>query len=464
MSVSVTYNGYTLPNQIGKFNLSQDYDRMTFGTNFLVTSSTVSGLVAACSAAESAISEKWEDLVVVFDGNPEYSFSHSANTGFNGFAKISKVGGNLDTELAREYSFSFTCDLPSDKSGLGGRRYFSYSVTFSANRQRSVSFNFEYTATASPLKGSKENFDDNSEGLANIVLTSLGGSYDIVTKNSNTDDQDKVTTGYIEYTEILDSETSSVINDTDIVQANCQYSLDLSQSIGISQTTEFSQTPIVNVGLSYSAKVNRESVSSSTNIEAVYREKVRPWIISHSFDVLGLNNFENAGSSYITHSDSYIYNPTNYTISGSISFSAPRSQTMVVELNEVIRDNIDAGTVYRKLWNGIKNSYAKYTMGSTRTVSRSVSVHQLSSPVSNIAPLANPNLELTRTNSSTSVREIGVGSSSFTGDSVRVFVHQTTFNESYIYINREAVATGGGSASEDEQSRGERVPVITETG
>ena len=111
---TIVYNGYTLPNVFGKFSVGQDEKKFTFSCTFLVASDTEAGLVAAIATAEEKLSEKWKNLSVTLGDTLEYSFSHSANTGFLAQPNLSVLTNSLHTGRSRAYKFSVTVGLPFD--------------------------------------------------------------------------------------------------------------------------------------------------------------------------------------------------------------------------------------------------------------------------------------------------------------------------------------------------------------
>ena len=395
MGVDVTYNGKDLPNVYGPFNFVNNYNQMSFRCNFVVKGSSKSDLVNKCDEIEEKVREPYEAFSVDFGGSNEHSFSHDLNTYFLPDAKVSVVQDEKNTATTRHYQFEINAQLPADKDGFGFRRDAHFDIFLDASRRTTVKFSFVYTASPAPNAASSiENFNTNAIIFADTIISSLPGTYELVHQSSKTEHEEKITHGILVFQEILNAETEDEFDLSELVDVRASYTMSFMQAIGttISETIfssegNLSSIPLVKVSISYTAKLNSDIISSDDELESVYRDKVKPFIIKRSFDVLGQKNFPNAGSTYIVESDLHNYDPTDFSIYGKLSFLAPRTLTDIIHLSEVLRIRRHEGRSYVKLWDQEDNSYSRWTRGSEETVLRTITITRIGAPVEQIPEL-----------------------------------------------------------------------------
>lgn len=444
MAITVSYNGESLPNVYGSYQFSHDYRSFTFSCNFQVDGSSAANLISQCNDIEEKLREPFEDLVVGFGGANDYSLSHDDNTYLLSSPEISIIDDN-NTETTRTYNFKVTAFLPADKSGFNFRREASFDIKKDQAGKRMVVFSLTYTAGDS--SSSLENFDAHAETYCESVLGNLdpAGAFEIVAINRSTEHEQKITQGSIAYKEVIDAETKGTFNTSAIVGMSVDYSTSFEREIGLSETApELVQIPGTSVNIRFSASVDKDQVASDADFEAIYRTQVKPWIIEHSFAVLGLGNFAEAGASAIITADPHSHNRSNSTISGSISFLAPNSLTQIISLSEVITEEEDLGQTLIKLWDRKNYTYSKWEMGAERGVIRNISVRQLTAPVTFITPLGE-GLVLRNRRRTTSPRRIGAGAEAVApGISVGLDVFETSFQEVYTFVAEVAQEEGEG--------------------
>jgi len=164
---------------------------------------------------------------------------------------------------------------------------------------------------------------------------------------------------------------------------------------------------------------------------------VKPWIIKHSFDILGLSNIDQSGDFYITQNDIEDFNPTNYTISGSLTFTAPQTQSSIIALSEKVDETVDFGLQYKKIWDGLPNTYSQWKTGSTRNITRTISISQLQTAPGDPVPLSvsDPSFFLLSVRKSSEVQRVGVGSADDAAETVFLDVHRSTFIENYLFVD-----------------------------
>lgn len=443
MSVAVTYNDYELPNIFGKFGFRQDYNKAVFSCNFRVEESSASALVAECKDAEAALRKPYQNLLVQFDGNTELSFSHDDNTGLNISPSISKIEDEQATETSRAYHFECSLQLPADLEDFNFRQSASFDISEDPSSLKTVTFNVVYTASPSPSEaGSFANFVAHAETYTNSVISTMSENFELISKKSNTGDQDKFTSGTLVYKEIGDNQAESAIDDPDIKNVSAVYRVEHTQEQDIAPSSGFQAPNQVRVFINYTAKIAK-SVAVSENSEAdfgrqsiaqKYQEIIRPWLIEHSFDVLNLTDFENAGNEYIIERDSRQIDPFNRTVSGTLVLFCPKTFGEVLAVSETLTTKTDRGKILRKLWNRKKDSYYRYNIGSSTFVSRNIMVYRIGGEVD--IPELTGNLEIIEDSRTVTQKNLGEGLENGSEFTNAVTATRTTISESYVVVDR----------------------------
>ena len=427
LDLEVIYNGYTIPTSYNEFEFRHDYNKVEFSCVFAIAP-------ASASAAEAALRVHNKNLTVSFGGTPIYNYSHSANTGMLTTPNLVKISNRSDSDLLRFYKFSVSAELPADSTDDNYRREGRYTINYLPSRQREIRFSGLYTAGGTDTAIEKYNHSTNGgKSWASSVLASLGGDFELISENVSSEHKDKLVNFTLSYREILSPESESNNNEANIVISYCTYSVDFDQIIGRSELTDqYQQIPKITISLRYSCTVDKEKVPADTGINTIYRNIVRPWLIKHSKDILGLSNFKNFGSSFfICESESYSIG-TGYTVTGDITFSCPKQVDQIIHLEEHITTQEDFGVIVQKLWNGKDYNYNKTYVGGERYLNRIVTVSQLSHTPAD--PVGHPDQkwQLLSRSKSEYVREYGIGTPSQGLKSVLVF--SASFAEKYIYI------------------------------
>ena len=436
--VSVTYNSETLPNVYGEIYFANDYTSGTFRCNFLVKGTSAANLVSLCNNLEEKLREPYQDATIVFGGTTEYQLRHSQNEALNTMPSVSIIQSPLQTETSRAYSFELRFEMPADLSGFNFRRFANYTVNENAQKQQTISFSLEYTAGGSD--SSSTNFDDHAQTYTDSIVSTFTGTFEIIDLKKSTDQEDKKTTGSITYKEILDSELDGTFNSADILDVTCQYGIQYDQEIGIDNNSEYEQEPKTNITISYSAKINKKTVSVS-GIESLWRQTIKPWIIKNAKDVLNINSQPNAGSGLIVMSDTQSFNPTNYTLTGSLTIFSPSTLGQITFVSEKISQVDSSGIVKRKIWDGEHGTYDLWHMGAETTINRTIVVSKLDEEPTPPLPLDESILLLESRRKDREVKRIGDGSFEFSSELFTVEIFTISFSETYSFISN----LGGGA-------------------
>lgn len=436
----VKYNGYTLPFVYDKFFVAEDEKVFRFSCTFLITKGTSSSLVTECQTAEEKLTEINKNFELRFGGSLEFNFSHAGNTGFLARPTLTKVKGIADTGTSRAYKFKVNIELPFEQTPYNYRRKGSFSVEHANSRQRIVTFKMEYTAGGVNSAFQNYNAATGGKSWASTVLISIGGNFELITERWSEEHEEKILNAVLKYKEILSDQSAAVVDHAAIINPSCTYSVDFDQEIGISQTAGYKMYPLTTVRINYSGKINKE-LKADTEIEDVYNDHVKPWLIEHSWKMLGLANNKQASKHYIVQKETKTINPYDYTVSGSLVFIAPKSGTAILELGEMITERKESGIVTEKLWDEEDNTYNIYSIGGRITLQRIVVILKLNSePKLPKAYIVKPQLEKPQNGSwkrlyidkKREVKEFGSGTKDTRFNTT--LVHAVTFIEQYIWV------------------------------
>ena len=389
--IGATYNGYSIPNVL-YHTYSETEKRIDFSCNFLLKSATASGLITLCDTAREKLTEKNKNLKVTF-GTTEIDLSHSSNTGFLARPTLSKVpGSKLNTETTREYSFAVSLQLPFSQSGYDYRQEASFVVRYDASRRKEITFSMIYTAGGSDSALTK--YTSSSYTYAANVLSAIGGDYELVFEQHDREQENKIIRGTLRYLQILDKQSSSSADLSGLVNPSCSYIVEQAQRVGYSPSG-YVAIPDTVVSIAYNATLDKDVVSDATDIESLYRGTIRPWLISHAGDVIGVDSLKYTNSAgYILLDERKSIDAYNYTINGRLTILAPNASSAIIEVSETVQTLYDNGYVSDEVLDGIDYSAALYSYGRRQVVSRNISIAKLGAfpqDPPDYAPSADPN-------------------------------------------------------------------------
>jgi hypothetical protein len=380
----ITYNGYTISEMIGKLRYSENEKQISVSCEFLVLSTSESLLIADCQTVEQKLTEKNKDFSFSLGGSTEFNLSHSGNTGFLAQPSLSKMASEYTTGTSRHYSFSLSIQLPFDQSPYNYRREASFSISYASTRQRTVSFSVLYTAGGA--NSALQNYLAFAKTWCVSILTALGGSYELVSESHNLEMEQKILNGSLSYREIITNQSKLLTDEPAFVDFTASYSVQVEQQIGFALTANQTQEPLVHVTCGWSTSISHDETPLDTNLDALYTSKIRPWLVEHAKDVVGLSSIPQSGTNgYIIDSESKSYNVHRYSLSGNISFTAPRSLSQNMELSESISFQNDENISSDKLWSGVDHDYNLWSIGKTLSATRNISISKL-----NEIPVAPP--------------------------------------------------------------------------
>uniref|UniRef100_A0A6H1ZEP4 Uncharacterized protein n=1 Tax=viral metagenome TaxID=1070528 RepID=A0A6H1ZEP4_9ZZZZ len=432
LTLSVTYNSYTIPGSYNNFSFSESYESLSMSFDFAVAH-------ASAAAAETALRIYNADLTVSFGGSAMYSYKHSDNTGLLTRPTLRKISNVTENDTLRFYNFSISCQLPANKTSYNYRREGKISTSYDSSRRRSISFSGVYTSGGANT--ALQNYTAYAKTWANTFLTAFGGTFELVSESPNIEQENKILNFSLVYREILAKQSEANLNESAIVDANCNYAVNLVQKTGISP--DYEQIPLTTVSVTYSARIDSELITSETDVEDIYRTTVRPWIVKHAFLVLGLDNFVQSGQNYVIESENYSINPHNYVVSGRLSFNALSDLHQIINVNERITVTKSQGYVNQKIWDGNQHTYNSYIVGAQLRLRRVVSITKASEQA-RLPREIGGNYVLQNESEDNVIEEIGVGSvNTLSGVAKIVRLYTTTYMQEYLYkVNSLAGSEG----------------------
>lgn len=381
LALTVTYNGYTIPNNYSKFEISKNYTEFKLSCQFAILHSDKDN-------AETPLRQWNKDLSIYFGATLQYQFSHAGNTGFLAIPNLNLISDTTEDDTLRWYSFSLNIKLPADAPTYGFRQSGTFSLQYESSRRKAITFTCTYTA--SPGKTALANYLDGSTGAvawAAGILGLFGGSYDKVSESVSGEQEHKILHGVLVYREVIFSETSAVFNVPSIISATSSFNVEVPQEVGVMHDGTLA-SPIVVVNLNYSCVIDNTIVTDETKIEETYRTVVRPWLIQRAAAVIGLDARTFAGTNYVCQKENYTVGASNFSFEGNISIIAPRSFDQILAIQETIRTESNMGIIPRKIWNGIAFFYNIYSLGQEEHLTRTLTIVKLGSPPNDPVPVS----------------------------------------------------------------------------
>lgn len=373
----VIYNGYTLPFVYGKFAVAENEKKFAFSCSFLVQATTSSLLVAACQEAEEKLTEKNKDFSLSLGGTGEFDFKHTTNTGFLARPTLIKITDKIATGTSRTYKFQVKIQLPFSQTPYNYRREGNFRINYNSARQRIVNFTCQYTAGGANSALINYNSITGGKAWAATILLALGGNFELINENFQEEQEEKILNATIQYQEILAKQIGTSVDSPAVINPSCNYSVDYAQVIGKAESSGYKTYPLTTVRINYNATINKDIIASDSDIEDVYQSQVKPWLISHAGDVLGLVEYDQTSTFYIVQSETKSVDPYSYKISGHLVFTAPKSSDVILELSEIVTENRENGIVAEKLWDQENDTYNIYSIGGRRTLQRMIVILKL---------------------------------------------------------------------------------------
>lgn len=328
----------------GLHRLSRSHSAFEVTCDVLIRGTTDAGFAAACAEMESEFSKRRLDFAWKVGTETIEGGSHSGNTGFNGYARIDKVGTRgADTDRSRLYTITVGCELPS--TDTDGRRDSSVVVEYDPSQRRTVTISGVWTAVAGTA--ATANYLARIDAYCSSVLGGLTPSATFESVNGKgrmeRDDQDKVVRFTRVYREILANQSTATLDNTGIVDPVVTFQRLIDQP-GDSGTVRRVNT----IAAHFEAQIDK---TVTLDLKALYEGTVRPFILAEF--VAGYRP-----SDYGVVSEAIVLARYTNTLSVDLTIRALIDATELLESVEATKIVEDPGIVLTGAWTG--KLYDKY--------------------------------------------------------------------------------------------------------
>jgi len=272
---SLTMGGATnyLPD-LPKYTEDLDAQRGAVSWHVVVHGSSAANLKTACDAMEAEFKKRFQRLRITISGSTflDWNPSSATNTGFNQEPSIEKDAGDVDSARARKYRCKVECDLPADDNT--SRRESTVALKVEPGRRKIVTITGTYTAKAGT--DARANYDNLAPTYCGAVLTSIGGAFELVDEDSDSDDQDKLITFVRRYEEVIYNQDASTLNNANIYQHDVRYAR---SALSAGYTPGPSVKMLERVVASYDCWVDSDS---DTALHALWTGTIRPYVLAQA--------------------------------------------------------------------------------------------------------------------------------------------------------------------------------------
>ena len=218
---TITYNGTAIGGSSdtyqlnGPYVIDKGYRTFRLAFDVLVVASSAATLRSLSDTLETKFRERDKDLTIDV-GSTVWTWTHGTHY-FNSSANITKSGDSeTDRGYSRAYTIVISAELPSDASGEHGLSEIRTNVSFEASRQKHVTVEGIYTATASD--DSETNYLDNADAYIDPILAALDGSatWELAAEDYDFDRITANTRFQRQYVQLLFDQSQSALDDTSI--------------------------------------------------------------------------------------------------------------------------------------------------------------------------------------------------------------------------------------------------------
>ena len=248
--------------------ITSSFEEYTVEFDFIVTDD----LDTEIAALENDFSKRRETLTLTFGGSTR-TFSSGAGTGFESRAELVKRGDDADTGNTRFYTARITVQRPADDED--GLLEASIELGYDESRHRSVTISGIYTATPTHSTA-RAAYDADISSYQSGILSGFGGTWNILTEVTTTDDKDTRLEFTRELLEVKYSESSGALDVASIV--NQQLSITSQATAGEFSPGPFGggtmQPPVLGTA-TYEASID---FTVTTALADLWRDTILPWL------------------------------------------------------------------------------------------------------------------------------------------------------------------------------------------
>ena len=271
----------------GPYEFSKSFDSISVSFDVVVVGASYADLQNLSDALEIDFRKRDQDLVIDLDniddaGGASTWIYTNGTTILNTVATLSKSGDpETDRGFSRMYSCTIEGELPADDaSPVTGLRDISFSVGVSPSRQRIVTMQGTYTATAAhdavPAQLASVNYLDTpgADAEATTFLTALdsGATFELGPESFEPDRQDHTATFTRQYVELLVNQTAGALDATDIRDHQVKFT-QVFQQPGDSEESLYRLRRVIG---NYDCAVD---IDQTTDLQAVFDNQIRAHVL-----------------------------------------------------------------------------------------------------------------------------------------------------------------------------------------
>lgn len=317
--------------------------QVTVTWNVLVSGSTAALLKSAASALEAEFQKRFLNLSVTMGGQTFLSYSHSANTGFNGAPHLEKLDHVATTGRSRMYRCSVTFQLPA--SDNSGRRYSSTSLHKDASNRAVVTISGQYTAEGG--SSARENYDSSIAAFQASVISGLGSNLELVEEEATEDDQDKLLTFRRVLRQILYDQSAAGKDHASVKDHDVVFRM-VNPAPGDAVASAGAARRLKIIDVTYTCSVDSEV---TTDLATLWTGTLRDYVLSQA-------NALWPGAVAIVSEDP-VYNKTQNTITATLRLHISTSGTILeYQVTQQFTRRPNLVTVGK--WNGNPRAYYVY--------------------------------------------------------------------------------------------------------
>lgn len=231
-----------------------------------------------CSGIEDLFRLRFQDLVVALldpsDGSTlgtPLNLSHSSNTGLDTRSEIHKPGDDADTALSRIYEVTITGDLPPPSGqSANGLQELDFTLETTAGGIQTLTVEASYNANGGTQARSQAETRVLVDGAS--ITSALGGTWEAGEQVTRVDRPDQTARISQAWRKKFFNDLAGTLDDSRIKNAKLSVSRSKEGSEG-----DADERKLATIVATYEAEI----VTSTTDLQALYENTIRAWIIAN---------------------------------------------------------------------------------------------------------------------------------------------------------------------------------------
>ena len=280
------------------------------------------------------------------------------NTGFNAETNAAKTGEEFDTGRSRQYEVQVIAELPATLPGQKGRRDSTVQIDFDESRKRTVTINGSWTAIDD--KDVTENYEDEIDAYATIVLDAITGTYELIGEQTTRDETDKVINFSRTYLEVVFNQSSGSLDHPAIKN----HSISFNRSRPAPGDTQEARR-MIDVTATFDSAVD---INETTNLEQLWKGTIRPHILGQAKSIF-------APQATALIDDNVNLDAAGNRISAVLTFQMVDTDGIQILEHRLTQEcNEDFGVIQVPVWDG--DPYRKHLFSGPRNLTLTTTVFQ----------------------------------------------------------------------------------------